>query len=129
MKNTIKFIKPILAAAVILTGVSCEKFLTTEPIDKVEAKKFFASENELLLYANGLMNSYTPDALEVGIEGDRYCDFVCTKTSQDYNRPGVWGSNTVSSRKSVVFPEPLRPTSPTMVFSGTVSVTSSAKSG
>ena len=39
------------------------------------------------------MNSYTPDALEVGIEGDRYCDFVCTKTSQDYNRPGVWGSN------------------------------------
>lgn len=93
MKNTIKFIKPILAAAVILTGVSCEKFLTTEPIDKVEAKKFFASENELLLYANGLMNSYTPDALEVGIEGDRYCDFVCTKTSQDYNRPGVWGSN------------------------------------
>lgn len=93
MKNTIKFIKPILAAAVILTGVSCEKFLTTEPIDKVEAKKFFASENELLLYANGMMNSYTPDAIAIGIDGDRYCDFVCTKTSQDYNRPGVWGSN------------------------------------
>lgn len=93
MKNTIKFIKPILAVAAILSGVSCEKFLTTEPINKVDANRFFASENELLLYANGMMNSYTPAALDVGIEGDRYCDFVCTKTSQDYNRPGVWGSN------------------------------------
>ena len=93
MKNTIKFIKPILAVAVILTGVSCEKFLTADPIDKVDAGKFFSNETELELYANGMMNNYTPDALEVGIEGDRYCDFVCTKTSQDYNRPGVWGSN------------------------------------
>ena len=93
MKNTIKFMKPILAVAVILTGVSCEKFLTAEPIDKVDAGKFFSNETELELYANGMMNNYTPDALEVGIEGDRYCDFVCTKTSQDYNRPGVWGSN------------------------------------
>lgn len=93
MKNTIKFMKPILAVAVLFAGVSCEKFLTTEPINKVEANKFFASENELLLYANGMMNHYTPDAIEIGIDGDRYCDFVCTKTSQDYNRPGVWGSN------------------------------------
>lgn len=93
MKNTIKFMKPILAVAVVLTGVSCEKFLTADPIDKVDAGKFFSNETELELYANGMMNNYTPDALEVGIEGDRYCDFVCTKTSQDYNRPGVWGSN------------------------------------
>lgn len=93
MKNTIKFMKPILAVAVVLTGVSCEKFLSADPINKVDASKFFSNETELELYCNGLMNSYTPDALEVGIEGDRYCDFVCTKTSQDYNRPGVWGSN------------------------------------
>lgn len=93
MKNTIKFIKPILAVAVVLTGVSCEKFLSADPINTVDAGKFFSNETELELYCNGLMNSYTPDALEVGIEGDRYCDFVCTKTSQDYNRPGVWGSN------------------------------------
>lgn len=38
MKNTIKFMKPILAVAVILTGVSCEKFLTADPIDKVDAR-------------------------------------------------------------------------------------------
>lgn len=93
MKNTIKFIKPILAVAVVLTGVSCEKFLSAEPINTVNAGKFFSNETELELYCNGLMNSYTPDAISVGIDGDRYCDFVCTKTSQDYNRPGVWGSN------------------------------------
>lgn len=93
MKNTIKFIKPVLAAAVILTGVSCEKFLTADPIDMVDAGRFFSNETELELYSNGMMNSYTPDAVSVGIDGDRYCDFVCTKTSQDYNRPGVWGSN------------------------------------
>ena len=110
MKNTIKFMKPILAVAVLFAGVSCEKFLTTEPINKVEANKFFASENELLLYANGMMNHYTPDAIEIGIDGDRYCDFVCTKTSQDYNRPGVWGSKkrpTTTTRVSDVFGEPI----------------------
>lgn len=93
MKNTMKYIKAVLVAAVAFSGVSCEKFLSADPIDKVEASKFFKSENELMLYANGLINSYMPDAVEVGLDGDRYCDFVCTKTSEDYNRPGVWGSN------------------------------------
>lgn len=93
MKNTMKYIKAVLVATIAFTGVSCEKFLSADPIDKVEASKFFKSENELMLYANGLINSYMPDAVEVGLDGDRYCDFVCTKTSEDYNRPGVWGSN------------------------------------
>lgn len=88
-----KYIKAVLVATIAFTGVSCEKFLSADPIDKVEASKFFKSENELMLYANGLINSYMPDAVEVGLDGDRYCDFVCTKTSEDYNRPGVWGSN------------------------------------
>ena len=71
MKNTIKYIKAVLVAAVAFSGVSCEKFLSADPIDKVEASKFFKSENELMLYANGLINSYMPDAVEVGLDGDR----------------------------------------------------------
>lgn len=93
MKNTMKYIKAVLVATVAFSGVSCEKFLSADPIDKVEASKFFKSENELILYTNGMIHNYTPDAIAVGLDGDRYCDFVCTKTSEDYNRPGVWGSN------------------------------------
>ncbi len=82
------FIKILLGAAIVMSGVSCEKFLTAEPIDKISAESFFASESDLKLYANGLINSYRPSAEGVGL-GDRYCDLVATKTSSDFYRPGI----------------------------------------
>ena len=78
-------------AAVALSGVSCEKFLTVEPIDKMSADTYFQSELELELYANGLIQSYLPTADGLGYS-DSWSDLFCSKTSSDYYRPGIWNS-------------------------------------
>lgn len=76
---------------IALTITSCEDFLSREPIDKVNADTWFSSETDLLLYANGMLQSYLPSESTIGL-GDAYCDLVATKTSSDYYRPGVWNS-------------------------------------
>lgn len=78
-------------AAVALSGVSCEKFLTVEPIDKMSADTFFKNELELELFANGLIESYLPSADGLGYS-DSWSDVFCSKTSSDYYRPGVWNA-------------------------------------
>ena len=76
---------------IALTITSCEDFLSREPIDKVNADTWFSSETDLLLYANGMLQSYLPSESTIGL-GDAYCDLVATKTSSDYYRLGVWNS-------------------------------------
>lgn len=87
MKTNI--VKIFLGAAVAFTTVSCENFLTVNPVDQIDSSQFFASENDLLLYANGMLNGYLPSESTIGL-GDGYCDLVSTKTSTDYYRPGIW---------------------------------------
>ncbi len=79
-------------AAIALSGVSCEKFLTVEPIDKMGADTYFKNELELELYSNGLIQSYLPTADGLGYS-DKYTDLYCSKTSSDYYRPGIWGAD------------------------------------
>ncbi|MBQ9137228.1 MAG: RagB/SusD family nutrient uptake outer membrane protein [Alistipes sp.] len=80
-----------VVAAVAFTGVSCEKFLTVEPIDKMSADTYFQNELELELYCNGLIQSYQPTADGLGYS-DSWSDLFCSKTSSDYYRPGIWNS-------------------------------------
>lgn len=87
MKTNI--VKLFLGAAMAITVVSCENFLDQDPIDKVRAEEWFSSETDLILYANGMLNSYCPGEGTIGL-GDAYCDLVATKTSSDYYRPGIW---------------------------------------
>lgn len=82
----------LLGAAVTMATASCEDFLYKEPIDKVDADSWFSTETDLLLYANGLIQSYLPSESTIGL-GDAYCDLVATKTSSDYYRPGIWNSS------------------------------------
>ena len=63
---------------IALTITSCEDFLSREPIDKVNADTWFSSETDLLLYANGMLQSYLPSESTIGL-GDAYCDLVATK--------------------------------------------------
>ncbi|MBQ3208651.1 MAG: RagB/SusD family nutrient uptake outer membrane protein [Alistipes sp.] len=79
-------------AAIALSGVSCEKFLTVEPIDKMGADTYFKNELELELYSNGLIQSYLPTADGLGYS-DYACDLFCSKTSSDYYRPGIWNAD------------------------------------
>ena len=72
-------------------GVSCEKFLTVEPIDKMSADTYFQNELELELFANGMIQSYLPTADGLGYS-DSWSDLFCSKTSSDYYRPGIWNA-------------------------------------
>ena len=54
MKTNI--VKLFFGAAVALSTVSCEDFLTVSPVDKVGAETFFAGEKDLLLFANRMLS-------------------------------------------------------------------------
>lgn len=83
-----KILYTISIAALALVSVSCQKFLTREPINKFSAETYFASEQELEMYANGMVNSWLPDYTETA-GGDAYNDLIATKTSTDYFRADV----------------------------------------
>lgn len=72
--------KKILYTAIglisIFTLASCEKYLTVKPHDKVAAQTFFNNEQELELFANGMLNSYRPGATDIAL-GDQRTD-ICS---------------------------------------------------
>ena len=79
MKKTIYIIAALLAC-------SCGKFLEKTPANKFAAETFFATENDLRLYANGLINTAIPDATDMGLGEDRFTDFCGTKASEEFFR-------------------------------------------
>lgn len=84
--------KILLVTTFSFFSMSCSDFLSQDPIDQVNANKWFTSENDLVFYANGILQSCLPSESTIGLE-DGYCDLVCTKTSSDYYRPGIWNSS------------------------------------
>lgn len=85
MKNIIRL---FAIGAVALTGVACEDFLTADPVNRISAETFFATESDLELYCNGLLESYCPTADGVGM-GDSYTDLTASKSGTDFYKPGA----------------------------------------
>ena len=90
MKSSIA-VKVFFGLASVLALSSCKDFLTADPIDRVSAGTYFRTESDLELYANGLVYAYRPSGESVG-KGDNYTDLICTQTSTDFYRPGIWNS-------------------------------------
>lgn len=85
MKNIIRL---FALGAVVCAGVSCEDFLTAEPVNRISSETFFSGgETDLVLYTNGMLNAYIPSAGTIGL-GDRYTDLVATMRSTEYYVPG-----------------------------------------
>ncbi len=84
-----KIIYSIIALSSVFAFSSCEDFFTREPNNEFSAETYFASESELQMYADGLLNSYMPNPTEDPFGGDAYCDLIATKTSSDYYRADV----------------------------------------
>ena len=80
----------ILFAALI--ACSCSEWLERTPANKFAAETFFASESDLELYANGLINSALPGASDMALGSDRYTDFCGTRRSYDF----FWGTFTAA---------------------------------
>ena len=73
--------------------VSCEGFLSRDPINKFNAETYFQSESELEMYANGMIQSWLPNYSETS-GGDAYNDLIATKTGTDFYRPSAnWDSS------------------------------------
>ena len=60
-----KILYAIISVAAVLSLASCEKLLTVSPIDEVSADTFLKNEQELKLFATGLIQTYQPTADDI----------------------------------------------------------------
>lgn len=88
MKRNINISIVLIPALMLLA--SCESFFDRYPQNKIPGEKFFSTENDLIIYSNGLTNSAIPGT-GVAIGLDAYTDLCCTKLSSDKYHPGIWG--------------------------------------
>lgn len=101
----------ILLAAVICLITSCEKFFAGYPEDSLTPSSFFQTEEDLTLYANGLINSGLPGATAIGLGEDVYSDFCGTSASKLYyykdefhpGRQGGWDAGNWSFLRSTAY--------------------------
>ena len=81
MKRTLTlFIYTVL----ILSAASCEKFFDRVPEDSFASSSFFRSEADLVLYANGLINSGMPGASSIARGDDIYTDLCASQKSTEF---------------------------------------------
>ena len=80
----------------VFSAVSCEKFFDRAPEDKFASNTFFRSEEDLILYTNGLINSGMPSASSMAMGEDLYTDLCATRASKDFYYPGNWNPGRAS---------------------------------
>lgn len=74
----------VALTVIAIVSVSCEKFFDRVPQNKFAANAFFASEDDFILYTNGLINSAMPGATSIALGEDLYTDLCGTKMSKKY---------------------------------------------
>ncbi len=85
-----KRINILLAALLVIC--SCSDFLEKTPANEFAAETFFASESDLQIYTNGMINAALPDASDMALGEDRFTDFCGTRQSKDF----YWGTYTAA---------------------------------
>ncbi len=74
----------ILVCLSVLLLTSCDDFLTREPYSSIGSEEFFASENDLVIYANGLIQNMMPSAEELTWDYDNYADYLAISSVQPF---------------------------------------------
>ncbi len=82
----------IMYTAMIFAVVSCEKFFDRVPEDKLSSSSFFRSEDDLVLYTNGLINTGLPSATSITLGEDLYTDLCGTRESKTFYYPEYWSA-------------------------------------
>ena len=67
---------------------SCEEFLTREPYNAISSDEFFASENDLVTYANGLIQYMMPSAENLTWDYNNFADYLAVSSVQPFLRTG-----------------------------------------
>ena len=76
--------KTFIIISAILIACSCSDFFEKTPANEFDADIFFASETDLKLYANGLINAALPEATEMTLGEDVYTDLCGTLDSKEF---------------------------------------------
>lgn len=84
--------KKVIYIIAALAACACTDLLEKAPANKFDAGRFFASETDLKLYANGLINTAIPGADDMALGEDRYTDLCMTKSSKEF----YWGTYSAS---------------------------------
>lgn len=107
--------KRIYITASILIAISalasCTKFLERLPENTIASDKFFQSENDLVMYTNGLIETAMPTESAIALGEDLYTDLCGTKASKtfyqkDYYNPSMatgWSASNWSFLRQVAF--------------------------
>ena len=83
-----KLLYTIISVAAVLSLASCEKFLSVSPLDEVSADTFFKSEQELKLFAMGLIQTYQPTADDIASGSDIASDLTAKRDAAKFWYPG-----------------------------------------
>ena len=82
----------IAFAAALLLSSGCEGFFDREPIEDFAAESFFASELDLQLYCNGLLDVALPEASDIAMGEDLFTDFCATQQSKTLYEKGRYNA-------------------------------------
>ena len=81
---------------VVIAGLalcSCDGFLTKNPTNSIPGDLFLESASDVVLYSNGMLNSYMPSFSDISGGSDEYSDIAATKSGSDFFAPGIWDSS------------------------------------
>lgn len=78
-----KIVNIILGVSAAIGLTSCEDFFKREPINEFGSETYFASEAELKMYTDGMINSWLPNYSEPA-GGDMYNDLIASKGSTGF---------------------------------------------
>ncbi len=102
--------KKLIILSAILLVCSCSDFWEKAPANEFDADLFFASEDDLILYANGLINAALPEATDMTLGEDVYTDLCGTLDSKEFYRgtynagkASNWTTNTWSFPRRVAY--------------------------
>ena len=88
--------KTLIIISAILFACSCSDFFEKTPANEFDADIFFATENDLKLYSNGLINAALPEATDMTLGEDVYTDLCGTLDSKEFYR-GTYNADKASN--------------------------------
>lgn len=88
-----RYITILICAFSVFAFTACEKFFTREPINSFSAETYFANENQIKMYTDGMINSWMPSMDDIGYASySVYNDLIATRTSTTFFQPGLFNA-------------------------------------
>ena len=106
-----KIIYTVLTCAIALSFTACDDFFGVKPVDKVAADTFLSNEQEISLFARGLIQTFRPDADAIAA-GDNGTDLISKRDPSKFWFPndiytsadrGAWSYTNVRRANTLIY--------------------------